>query len=61
MKNNFWALERAIRYNLFCAERAQKRISTSIPSANKGLKLKGKVLSEVELYWLVGLHLNKKQ
>jgi hypothetical protein len=28
-----WALERAIRYNLFCAEKAQKRISTSIPSA----------------------------
>jgi hypothetical protein len=28
-----WAPGRAIRYNLFYAEKAQKRISTSIPGA----------------------------
>jgi hypothetical protein len=35
-----WALKRAIRYNLFYAEKAQKRISTSIPSAKDNNKNK---------------------
>jgi hypothetical protein len=33
-----WALERATCYNLFCAEKAQKRIFTPIPSAKKIIK-----------------------